>query len=98
MGATLLARDAWFDVMTASAPSDEWVISVAWALLVELPFAVVLPLAAQRLLRLTLQRVRDRTGAPSPGVDTRSHQRVRHGHGHTGEPCEQELYGGAKRT
>jgi len=65
VGATLLVCDAWFDVMTASTRSDEW-ISVASALFVELPFAVVLLLVARRLLRLTLQRARALGGVEGP--------------------------------
>ncbi|HEY5183886.1 MAG TPA: hypothetical protein VIM19_03035 [Actinomycetes bacterium] len=81
VGATLLACDAWFDVMTASTWSDEWV-SVSSALLVELPFAAVLLLVARRLLRLTLQRVHGLSGTvgtlpplyriPLLGIDPRS--------------------------
>ena len=65
VSATLLVCDAWFDVMTASTRTDEW-ISIASGLCVELPFAVVLLLVARRLLRLTLQRTRDQAGMTGP--------------------------------
>ncbi len=51
----LLVCDAWFDLMTAG-PKDVW-LSVATALLIELPVAVFMIFSARRLLRLTLTRL-----------------------------------------
>jgi hypothetical protein len=51
---TLLVCDAWFDVTTASG-DDLWV-SIAGALLGELPLAAFLFYVAQRLLRLTIRQ------------------------------------------
>lgn len=51
----LLICDAWFDLMTAG-PRDVW-LSVATALLIEVPLAVFMILSAQRLLRLTMMRL-----------------------------------------
>jgi len=53
---TLLTCDAWFDVTTASGPTDVTVAIVAAALL-ELPLAVLLFVTAHRLLHLTVRRV-----------------------------------------
>jgi hypothetical protein len=60
--ATLVLCDAWFDVMTAAPGRDEG-LSVASALLVELPFAAMLILVARNLLRLTYRRMRHLSGA-----------------------------------
>lgn len=62
MGATLLICDAWFDIMTASTNSDQWV-SVASAAFGEIPFAILLLMVARRLLRLTMQLAREQSGA-----------------------------------
>lgn len=50
----LLINDAWFDLMTAG-PRDVW-LSVATALLVELPLAAFMIVSALRLMRLTMER------------------------------------------
>jgi hypothetical protein len=63
--ATLVVCDAWFDVMTA-APGRDQRLSVASALLVELPFAALLILVARNLLRLTYRRMRDLSGVSGP--------------------------------
>ncbi|WP_433617687.1 hypothetical protein ACQP2P_18785 [Dactylosporangium sp. CA-139114] len=52
---TLLACDAWFDIMTASGP-DRWV-SLATALLVELPLAGWLFFVSHHLVRLSMRRL-----------------------------------------
>nr|BFE57056.1 hypothetical protein GCM10020063_015820 [Dactylosporangium thailandense] len=52
---TLLACDAWFDIMTASGP-DRW-ISLATALLVELPLAGWLFFVSHHLVRLSMRRL-----------------------------------------
>ena len=49
---TLLCCDAWFDVVLDAGSSDVW-ISVASALLVELPVAFLMFNAARRLIRLS---------------------------------------------
>jgi hypothetical protein len=51
----LLICDAWFDLMTA-APDDVW-LSVATALLIEVPLAVFMIRGAQRIMRLTMMRL-----------------------------------------
>jgi hypothetical protein len=51
----LLICDAWFDLMTAG-PDDFW-LSVITALLVEVPFAILMITGAQRVMRLTLMRL-----------------------------------------
>ena len=51
----LLVCDAWFDVMTAHGDDRIW--SVVTALLVELPLAAVLVLAATRVMRLSAARL-----------------------------------------
>lgn len=53
--AVLLVCDAWFDVMTAH--TDDRVLSLVTALLVELPLAVVLATSSLQLLRLTAARL-----------------------------------------
>jgi hypothetical protein len=50
--ATLLCCDAWFDVVLDLGSSDIW-ISVASAVLVELPMALLMFSAARRLIRLS---------------------------------------------
>jgi hypothetical protein len=52
---TLLACDAWFDIMTASGP-DQW-ISLATALIVELPLAGWLFFVSHHLMRLSMRRL-----------------------------------------
>lgn len=51
----LLICDAWFDLMTAG-PKDFW-LSVATALLIEVPLAAFMIFSAQRLIRLTMMRL-----------------------------------------
>ncbi|MFC4036962.1 hypothetical protein ACFO1B_00885 [Dactylosporangium siamense] len=55
VSATLLACDAWFDIMTAAGP-DRWV-SLATALLIELPFAGWLFYVVHALIRLSMRRM-----------------------------------------
>ncbi|KKC03260.1 hypothetical protein [Mycobacterium nebraskense] len=50
----LLVCDAWFDLMTAG-PRDVW-LSVATALLIELPLAAFMVVSGLRLMRLTMAR------------------------------------------
>ena len=50
--ATLLCCDAWFDVLLDLGSSDVW-LSVASAVLVELPMAILMFNAARRLIRLS---------------------------------------------
>jgi hypothetical protein len=50
--ATLLCCDAWFDVVLDLGSSDAW-ISVASAVFVELPMALLMLNAARRLIRLS---------------------------------------------
>jgi len=49
---TLLCCDAWFDVILDAGTPDEW-LSVASALVVELPLAFLMFNAARRLIRLS---------------------------------------------
>jgi hypothetical protein len=63
--ATLLVCDTWFDVLTAHAGRDQ-VLSVASAVLIQLPLAAVLFLAARRVLRLSIA-----APPPPPGPDGR---------------------------
>lgn len=51
----LLICDAWFDIMTAG-PLDVW-LSLASALLIEVPLAIFMIVSAQRLMRLTMMRL-----------------------------------------
>ncbi len=51
----LLICDAWFDLMTAG-PKDVW-LSVATAVLIEVPLAAFMIFSAQRLMRLTMMRL-----------------------------------------
>jgi hypothetical protein len=55
--ATLLACDAWFDITTASGRTDT-ITSVASAVILELPLAVLLFAVADHLLRLAVRRAR----------------------------------------
>ena len=50
--ATLLCCDAWFDVLLDLRTDDMW-LSIASALVVELPLAFILLNAARRLIRLS---------------------------------------------
>jgi hypothetical protein len=51
----LLICDAWFDLTTAG-PKDVW-LSVATALLIEVPLAIFMITGAQRIVRLTMMRL-----------------------------------------
>ena len=65
---TLLFCDAWFDVVLDTRTTDFWA-SVASALLVELPLAVLAAAMARRLLRLTagqIMRYEGHHGSPPP--------------------------------
>ena len=55
ISATLLACDAWFDIMTAAGP-DRWV-SLATSVLVELPLAVWLFHVSHTLIRHSMRRM-----------------------------------------
>ena len=63
--ATLLLCDAWFDV-TLDVRTSGFLFSLLSALLVEIPLAVAAILAARRLLRLTIGRIRTREGLVGP--------------------------------
>ena len=63
--ATLLLCDAWFDV-TLDVRTSGFLFSLLSALLIEIPLAVAAILAARRLLRLTIARIRSREGLPGP--------------------------------
>ncbi len=62
VSATLLASDAWFDLMTAAGP-DRWV-SLGTALLIELPLAGWLFYVAHALVRLSMRRMLALSGEP----------------------------------
>jgi hypothetical protein len=49
--ATLLCVDAWFDVVTATGRADQ-LVSLATAVFGELPLAVLLFVAARRIIRI----------------------------------------------
>jgi hypothetical protein len=63
--ATLLACDAWFDVMLDVATSG-FVTSLLSALLFELPLAALAIFMARRLLRLTMGQIMRYEGLPGP--------------------------------
>jgi hypothetical protein len=63
--ATLLLCDAWFDV-TLDVRTSGFMWSLLSALLIEIPLAVAALLAARRLLRLTIGRIRTREGLVGP--------------------------------
>jgi hypothetical protein len=63
--ATLLCCDAWFDCMLDWGTSSFWV-SLASALLAELPVATILVLRARWLMRLTMRMVMAQTGHVGP--------------------------------
>jgi hypothetical protein len=63
--ATLLFADAWFDV-TLDLHTSGFLFSLLSALLIEIPLAVAAILAARRLQRLTIGRIRSREGLPGP--------------------------------
>jgi hypothetical protein len=63
--ATLLLCDAWFDV-TLDVRTSGFLYSLLSALLIEIPLAIAALLAARRLLRLTIGRIRGWEGLPGP--------------------------------
>jgi hypothetical protein len=63
--ATLLCCDAWFDCVLDWGTSGFW-LSLASALLAELPVAAVLVLRARWLLRMTMRMVMSQTGHIGP--------------------------------
>jgi len=63
--ATLLLCDAWFDV-TLDVRTSGFLVSLLSALLIEIPLAVIAILAARRLLRLAIARIRSREGLAGP--------------------------------
>jgi hypothetical protein len=63
--ATLLLADAWFDV-TLDARTSGFLFSLLSALLIEIPLAVIAIMSARRLLRLTIDRIREHEGLPGP--------------------------------
>jgi hypothetical protein len=63
--ATLLLCDAWFDV-TLDLRTSDFLFSLLSAVLIEIPLAIAAILAARRLLRLTIGRIRSREGLPGP--------------------------------
>ncbi len=65
VAATLLSTDAWFDIMTSSSHADLG-ISIASAVLVELPLAILLFAVAYRLLQVAAQRARTIPGQTPP--------------------------------
>ena len=69
VSATLLACDAWFDILTAAGP-DRWV-SLATAVLVELPLAGWLFYVAHTLIRLSMRRMLALSGEPVTDVPLR---------------------------
>lgn len=62
---TLLFCDAWFDVVLDTRTSDFWT-SLASALLIELPLAVLAAVMARKLLRLTAGQMMRYEGVPGP--------------------------------
>ncbi|MBF9073726.1 hypothetical protein [Streptacidiphilus fuscans] len=60
---TLLVCDAWFDITLDWGTRDVW-SSVAAAVLVELPLALLLFLRARRLYRITVRLAWERMGLP----------------------------------
>ena len=63
---TLLCCDAWFDVVLDAGTPDVWV-SIASAVIVELPLAFLMFNAARRLIRLSAVVAVGRAGDPSDG-------------------------------
>ncbi len=62
---TLLVCDAWFDLTTATRGGD-LLLSVASAVLAELPLALLLFLGASHVLHVTTRRARAATGHGEP--------------------------------
>ncbi len=63
--ATLLLADAWFDV-TLDVRTSGFLLSLLSAVLIEIPLAVAAIIAARRLLRLTIGRMRSLEGLTGP--------------------------------
>jgi hypothetical protein len=63
--ATLLCCDAWFDVILDLGTSGQW-LSIASALVVELPIAFLMFTAARRLIRLSAVVAASRSGEGEP--------------------------------
>ena len=63
---TLLCCDAWFDVVLDAGTADVWV-SIASAVIVELPLAFLMLNAASRLIRLSAVVAVGRAGDPGDG-------------------------------
>jgi peptidoglycan/LPS O-acetylase OafA/YrhL len=63
--ATLLCCDAWFDVILDLGTSGQW-LSIASALVVELPIAFLMFAAARRLIRLSAVVAASRSGECEP--------------------------------
>jgi len=63
--ATLLFADAWFDV-TLDVRTSGFLYSLLSAVFIEIPLAIAAILAARRLLRLTIGRIRIREGLHGP--------------------------------
>jgi hypothetical protein len=63
--ATLLASDAWFDVLLSSGRTERFG-SVATALLLELPLAALFFYSAYRVMRVTAAAVWQQQGRPGP--------------------------------
>jgi hypothetical protein len=59
--ATLLLTDVWFDVLTA-APRNDLLVSIATALLGNIPLAILLVVVAHRLIMATAQNARRLAG------------------------------------
>ncbi|WP_052710836.1 pyridoxamine 5'-phosphate oxidase family protein [Pseudofrankia sp. DC12] len=66
--ATLLLCDAWFD-MALSSGTDDFLLSIATATLVEIPTATVLGLVAWRLTRRLRDNGADPSAEPSAALD-----------------------------
>ncbi|MFF4488191.1 hypothetical protein ACFY0F_17110 [Streptomyces sp. NPDC001544] len=63
VAATLLVCDAWFDISLSWGQDDVWA-SVASAVLVELPLAVLFLVRARRVLKLSARLAWQRLGLP----------------------------------
>ena len=63
--ATLLCCDAWFDVLLDLGTGDEW-MSIASALVIELPLAFLMLNAARRLIRLSALVAMSKAGVTGP--------------------------------
>jgi hypothetical protein len=87
--ATLLCCDAWFDVVLDARTSGFW-LSVASALVVELPLATLAVLAARRLLRRTSTVLLRYQGLAGPAPRLRHMQLVGTG---AGQPLSDLLAG-----